>query len=58
MTQTTSMLAVAEKMVDKLKDFFFIVKPSLGTRKVHLIRHESQTMIEQMAFVTNEHTLI
>ena len=52
------MLAVAEKMTENFKEFFFIIKPSLGDRKVHLVRHESHVMIEKMTFVTNEHTLI
>ena len=34
------------------------MKPSPGGRKFHLMRHESQTMINEMLFVTNEHVLV
>ena len=36
----------------------FIIKPSPGSRKTHLIRSLSQHMVKEMRFVTNNHILV
>ena len=53
----TRMLALAELTKDKTKEFFFILKPSPGSRKIHIVRHETEVMMKEIIFVSKDHIL-
>ena len=47
----------AEKGKLATKESFFVIRPSPGSRKLNLMRHETQVMIQSMIFVENRHIL-
>ena len=52
------MIALEEATTKKIKESFFVIRPSPGSRKFHLTRHESTAMMQEMMFIDNDHILV
>ena len=57
MSQLTRMLSITERTEDNTKEFYFLLKPSAGSRKIHIVRHETQVMMNEILFVSKDHIL-
>ena len=55
--ETTTMLVIIDEMTKTSQDTFFVVRPAIGSRMLHLTRFEDK-FIKKMLFVTNNHILV